>query len=251
MREPDREFAVLSDIHGNSWALAAVLEELNRRGITEIVNLGDLFYGPLDPAGTSEILRSFAWPTVRGNEDRILFEPEAHPRSPTEEFTVASLGAQGLEWLRKNTRAPFEWDGCLLCHGTPEVDTEYLLHSVTPQGTALRRPSGIDSILAGLSAEVVLCGHSHIPAVVRTGSGRLVVNPGSVGLQAYDDDTPHPHAMESGSPLASFAIVQNRGGKVTVEHVRVPYDVQSAAGRARENGRPDWADWLLTGFANP
>jgi 3',5'-cyclic AMP phosphodiesterase CpdA len=44
--------ALISDIHGNSWALDAVLEDINQRGIDQIVNLGDCVYGPLDPAGT-------------------------------------------------------------------------------------------------------------------------------------------------------------------------------------------------------
>ncbi len=39
--------AVISDIHGNRWALEAVLEDINRRGIKRIANLGDCLYGPL------------------------------------------------------------------------------------------------------------------------------------------------------------------------------------------------------------
>jgi predicted phosphodiesterase len=38
--------AVLSDIHGNRWALEAVLDDIRRRGIRDMFNLGDSLYGP-------------------------------------------------------------------------------------------------------------------------------------------------------------------------------------------------------------
>ncbi len=71
---PDIQLAVISDIHGNRWALEAVLEDIERRGVRETVNLGDSLYGPLDPAGTAQILLQLNQPTVRGNEDRIIVE---------------------------------------------------------------------------------------------------------------------------------------------------------------------------------
>ena len=67
--------AVLSDIHGNRWALEAVLADIQHRGVDELMNIGDSLYGPLDPAGTAEILLPLNIPTVRGNEDRIILHP--------------------------------------------------------------------------------------------------------------------------------------------------------------------------------
>jgi predicted phosphodiesterase len=43
-------FAVIADVHGNRWALEAVLDDIARRGIRDIVNAGDHLSGPLDPA---------------------------------------------------------------------------------------------------------------------------------------------------------------------------------------------------------
>jgi predicted phosphodiesterase len=42
-------FAVIADVHGNSFALEAVLEDIEQRGIQQIINLGDHLTGPLDP----------------------------------------------------------------------------------------------------------------------------------------------------------------------------------------------------------
>jgi len=66
--------AVLADIHGNSFALAAVLKALKLRGVSRLVNVGDTFYGPLDPGGTWDILKELDLSTVLGNQDRILLE---------------------------------------------------------------------------------------------------------------------------------------------------------------------------------
>jgi hypothetical protein len=86
--------------------------------------------------------------------------------------------------------------------------------------------------------------------MVRLADGRLVVNPGSVGLPAYTAETPHPHAMEAGTPHARWALLERpRSGAWRVELRATPYDVAAAATVAREHDRPDWAGWIETGRA--
>ena len=72
-----RRLAVISDVHGNVWALAAVLDDIDRRGISAIVDLGDSVHGPLEPAATMEIMASRGILAIAGNEDRVITEPEA------------------------------------------------------------------------------------------------------------------------------------------------------------------------------
>jgi hypothetical protein len=85
-----------------------------------------------------------------------------------------------------------------------------------------------------------------VPRSLLRDSGRIV-NPGSVGLQAYDDDHPHPHVVENRTPHARYAIVERdtAGWQVTLREV--PYDHETSAQRAERNGRGDWADALRTG----
>lgn len=52
----EKKIAVLSDIHGNSWALEEVIKDIEKRGIKNIIDLGDSIYGPLDPMGTYKLL---------------------------------------------------------------------------------------------------------------------------------------------------------------------------------------------------
>ena len=98
----DLPIAVISDIHGNRWALEAVLKDIKRREIVAIVNLGDVFYGPLDPVGTAEILVDRDIPTVLGNEDRMILEPPGKDQRPaTLDYVLDSLSPAHFEWLSK------------------------------------------------------------------------------------------------------------------------------------------------------
>ncbi|MNT34733.1 hypothetical protein D3C72_1707300 [compost metagenome] len=78
--------------------------------------------------------------------------------------------------------------------------------------------------------------------------GMLLVNPGSVGLQAYSDDHPVAHQVENGSPDARYAIVERTAQGWQVEFVSVPYPHESMALLAEQRGRPEWAFALRTGF---
>jgi predicted phosphodiesterase len=247
---PDLHVAVLSDIHGNRWALEAVLKDIRHRGIHDMVNLGDCLYGPLDPAGTAGILLELGMPTVRGNEDRILFEDQLqHPDSPSLPFVQASLRPEHIRWLRALPLTIAFQEIFFLCHGSPERDNEYLAREVTPTACRLLPPAAIALKLAQIAQPVVLFGHDHLPALLRLPDGRLLVNPGSVGLPAYREDLPFPHAMEAGSHHARYGIVTRAPAGFAVEHVAVAYDWRSAAAAAMENGRPDWAFALRSGFA--
>ena len=69
------KIAIISDVHGNSHALQAVLKDLEHRKVEMIINLGDSVYGPLDPLGTIELLMNNEMIHIKGNCDRMLWEP--------------------------------------------------------------------------------------------------------------------------------------------------------------------------------
>ena len=81
--------------------------------------------------------------------------------------------------------------------------------------------------------------------------GATVINPGSVGLPAYDHDAPVPHVMESGSPLARYALLPRTVAGWAPELRAIPYPWATAAAAARERNREDWAVPLETGIAIP
>jgi predicted phosphodiesterase len=242
--------AVVADVHGNRWALEVVLEDIRARGIERTVNLGDCLYGPLDPAGTAGMLMELGLPSVRGNEDRILVEPEPeHRHSGTRAFVLENLSPLQLDWLASLPPMTVAYDHFRLFHGCPDTDDEYLLHKVSPLGTVPRAAREVAVRVAGLREPVLLCGHDHSAAALRLAHGVLVVNPGSVGLPAYRHERPFPHVIEARTPHARYAVVGRDARGWWVEHVALEYDWGAAAAAARGNGRPDWAAWLRTGCA--
>ncbi len=239
-------FAVVSDIHGNSWALEAVLEDIERRNIKSIFNLGDLFYGPLDPAATSEVLAKMDIVTVCGNEDRIIFEDS--PASPTLNYARQQLSQTDIDRLKSLSIAKSINDEILLFHGTPGSDTEYLIHNVRGGSIHLRESNEIEKLLGARPEKLFLCSHDHLPNIIKL-NDKLIVNPGSVGLPAYSDNSPGKHYVENGSPHAKYCVVSRSSSGWRVEQISIPYDFTSAADTAKQNGREDWAHWIKTGRA--
>jgi len=247
MEMPER-FAAISDVHGNSLALKAVLANLVQRGISSIVNLGDAVDGPLDPAGTADLLIAQGIPTVRGNGERLILDSSPGVSTPTFDFVRETLQNEHLRWL-EGLPETLDWYDAFLFHASPDSDQRYLLWEKQTAGLLPRSPAGIQSALEGVSRKLVLCGHDHVPSAHRLPSGTLVVNPGSVGLQAYTDDVPCHHVMQAGSPHARYSILTRTETGWKVEPIEVEYDWESAAGLAERNGRPDWTAWLLSGLA--
>lgn len=226
-------FALIADIHGNIWALDAVLADIDRRNVDAVFDLGDSLWGPLAPELTADRLIERGIPSLMGNDDRAML---SQPLSP-----------EHRAWIEALPRIREPNPDILLFHGTPGSDLIYLLEDVQPQGLRLRDSAGIRELLGERPHALFACGHSHTPRTVQLDPGRLIVNPGSVGLPAYRGDAPYPHVMETGSPHARYAIVARAGAEWQVEHIAVPYDYAAASRTAASNGRPDWAHRLLTG----
>jgi predicted phosphodiesterase len=248
--------ALISDIHGNRWALDAVLAHIAARRVDAIWNLGDILSGPLDPAATAERLIALALPTIRGNHERQLLACADGRGSPSDELAFAHTEPRHRAWLAGLPPALAPRADVRLCHGSPRSDVEPLLETIELDGQRPASRAEVEARLAGEPARLIACGHTHVPRLVQAGDGRVIVNPGSVGLQAYDSD--HPMApperpavyyVETGSPHASYAIAEevDRGWEVSFH--RVAYDWEAAAACAAHNGRPEWAYALRTGFA--
>ena len=242
--------ALLSDIHGNLPALEAVVADLRVRGVDTIVNLGDILSGPLLPLETARYLMAQDWPTIAGNHERqLLAITAAKPGGASDRFARECLGEAELDWLRALPATLRLNDEVFLCHGTPRRDIEYFLDSQVGERLVLASAGEVAERLGEERSELVCCGHTHIPRVLRSARGQWLVNPGSVGLQAWDDDHPGPHVAEMGSPDARYAIAEKTAQGWRVTSISLPYDHEAAARIAARNGREDWARWLRTGYA--
>lgn len=175
--------AVVTDIHGNLAALEAVHRDIRRRGIDLIVNLGDSLSGPLLPRETAEFIMSEGWLSLAGNHERQILALVPGQTGGSDGYARSQLDDGHLRWLRSLPATARGEPDALFCHATPFNDIEYFLETVTPTGLVRDASSQeVEARLGEERASLVLCGHTHIPRVVRTKAGQLVVNPGSVGV---------------------------------------------------------------------
>ncbi|MGW1891455.1 metallophosphoesterase family protein [Streptomyces sp. NPDC002004] len=220
--------AVLSDVHGVLPAVEAVLAEPDVASADRIVLTGDIACGP-QPVQVLDLLAGLgdraAW--VRGNADRELVEYRRGLRTsipdPIAPSAAESLREDQVDFLAElPTTLTVPVDGLgevLFCHATPRDDAEMVLVD--------SRAARWEEVFAGLGPGVttVVCGHTHMP-FTRLAAGRLVVNPGSVG-------------MPYGRPGAHWALLGPG-----VELRRTVFDVAAAAARiAADSAFPQAAEW--------
>jgi predicted phosphodiesterase len=230
--------AALYDIHGNLPALEAVLDEVRRTGVDEIVVGGDVLPGPM-PRETLRQLLALEVPTsfIHGNGDREVLAlrrglvtggfPEAFRE--VMQWNADQLAPSDVDTLaawpptRRLSIAPF--GDVLFCHATPRNDTEIF----TVQTAAER----LVPIFTGLGVSLVVCGHTHM-AFDRTVGAVRVVNAGSVG-------------MPFGRPGAYWLLLGPQG----LELRRTDYDLERAAARIRATAYPQAQAFADTNVRRP
>lgn len=238
--------AVIADVHGNLIALNAVLSHLRAASPDLIVNLGDLVSGPFDSAGSADAQMSLGCPTIAGNHERQVLTGGT---GPSDVFARSRLTQAHLAWMAGLPACLTLAEGeVFACHGSPAGgDLEYLLEDVSSGRTTLDSDAAIRPRLNGIgAARLVLCGHTHTPRIVSV-DGVLIVNPGSVGMAGYRDETPVPHVMETGTPHARYAMVERLPTGWAAELRAVPYDYEAAARQVEQAGRPAAAYMVRTG----
>ena len=242
------KLAFVSDIHGNLPAIEAVKKDILRRGVDQVINLGDSLSGPLLPLETVQFLIAEGWYCLAGNHERQLLADGDSPKGPSDAYARSQLTDTELIWLRQQSDRHQLSDNLFICHGSPCSDLEYFLESVERENMRIAYPDEIEGRIAGIESQVVVCGHTHLPRLIQRSNGQILFNPGSVGLPAYEDNHPHYHRVENGSPHARYAILEFTEGTWSVSFHAVMYDYESMAQLAEKNGRPDWAYALRTGY---
>jgi putative phosphoesterase len=245
----DMKVAVISDIHGNVAALQAVLSSIEKHRLDLVVNLGDALSGPLFPVESADLLMAKDILSIRGNHERQLLTLPQDRMNASDRYTATRLLPVHFDWLRKLPTTLQIKDDILLVHGTPTDDMAYFLETVDEKGARQASSVEIESRACTAHQSLILCGHTHVQRSYRLSAHRLIVNPGSVGLPAYEDDLPFPHKMESLSPHARYAVAEKRNGQWTCLMHQVDYDWEGAVVAAEEHGRRDWAHALRTGTA--
>ncbi len=243
-----KTYAVLSDIHGNSLALKAVLKDIKSRKVNVIINLGDHVFGPLEPQKTADLILAEEMVCISGNKDRDILENlERSTQDKTLEQVKKNLDKRSIDWLKSLPSTQSIDELIFACHGTPESDNEYLLEEVTENGVFVFKDEELVSKTVDIKEQIILCGHSHVNRVIWLSNGKIILNPGSVGLPAYLGNEKVRFAMESMTPHAKYALIYADKNSIKTEQVNCPYDWNAASITAHKNGREDWAQGLLYG----
>jgi putative phosphoesterase len=236
-----KRLALISDVHGNAVALDAVLDDVARRGVEEIVCLGDIAAGGPQPREAVARLRELNCPAVRGNADGWLLDGFPPGRSEGTRrlaevvaWARTRLGSNELDYLAAlPTTLSIAVDGVsLLCfHGSPRADVDRVL-ATTPEAE-------LDRLFADAPAASILAGgHTHVQLLRRYGE-RLLVNPGSVGLPLRSLSS-----SPGRSPLplwAEYALIQVVAGDLEVTFRRVAVDGAPLAAQTAAMPHASWA----------
>ena len=227
--------ALISDIHGYLLPLQAVLADISRKQVDQIICLGDLCVLGPQPQQVLALVKSLNCPCVMGNHDfDLLHRDLADNTFPWVEKATAwcadQLSEADFEFLRSfqpSLNIPLDADTTLLCfHGSPKSNTDLIL-ATTPNAE-------LEEMLTGHRATVLAGGHTHVP-MVRRHKRTIIMNSGSIGLPFEQMPfTGEPSIL----PWAEYAIIDCTNGILGIELRRLPIDREVIAQTMLASGMP-------------
>lgn len=217
------KIAVLSDIHGNMQALNRVLTDIKEQNCEKVFCLGDLAMAGPEPEKVIEFVeKQQNWTVIQGNTDKMIadFTPEILKNTekafPVMGHALADdvlfLSDEAKNFLKNlPPQKELEVEGVkvLLVHGSPRRNNEDILPDM-PLET-------IEEIIKDTTADLIFCGHTHVPAGYQTTKKQTVVNVGSVGRPMTPD------------AKACYCVAGFNNGEFTIEHRLLDYDREKAA----------------------
>ncbi len=236
------KIAVISDIHANLEALKTVLKDIETQKCDRIFCLGDLAMAGPQPVETVDfIMKQKDWTIIQGNTDKLIvdFSQELFENMLNTFPLMAKAIKEDVKVLRDDQKEflknlppqkELEIEGVkiLLVHGSPRRNNEDILPNMPIEE--------VEEIISGTHADLILCGHTHMPAGYQTRTKQTVINDGSVGRPMTED-------LKS-----CYLILDIKDGGFEAEHRLLDYDREKAAAimKARNfDGADGIADMLI------
>lgn len=225
-----KKIAVLSDIHGNSQSLNAVMQNLENYEIDDFIFCGDYIGYYYNPDTVISEIRKLKSHSVIGNHDKKLLDLMQQKSSNRSELlyeyhkdygsgleiALKILSRENVNWLinlPKVLNLKIENVNCIVFHGTP-FSTEEYLYPDTPI-------SSFESFMIGSDTQLFIGGHSHYQFLKEFGC-KFYINPGSVG-----------QSRDIGGK-AAWAILTVNDGEFKVDFIRTAYNFYRVAIMAKK-----------------
>ncbi|RTL51138.1 MAG: metallophosphoesterase [Bradyrhizobiaceae bacterium] len=242
--------AILSDIHANRQAFTACLAAAKARNPDRIVLLGDYVGYGADPEWALDTVRALVRDgasAVIGNHDRAITNPGVNLNDEARiviDWTRPRLTQEDRGFLEK---LPLTLEEGEVLYVHADASNPSTWHYVRSAEDAARS-------LAATTARITFCGHVHRPALYSMSSvGKMTsfVPTSDIPVQLLPGRRWLAVVGSVGQPrdgvaAASFTMFDTVRQEIT--YCRVPYDIDTAARRIRDNGLPSWfAERLFLG----
>ena len=224
------KIAIISDLHGNIDALESVLSDIKLENCSKIFCLGDIAMAGPEPSETISrihaLMQSKDFHIIQGNTDSMLsvFSFDTHKAILEVNAVMANayladsqlLNDEEKEFLKNlPEKEEIELFGIkiLLVHGSPRKNNENIYPNL--------KIEEVEEMIAGTNANIIFCGHTHMPCGYQTNTNQTVVNVGSIGRPFSE------------IPDSCYAImdINEDNSTYTLKHKFVKYDVEKAAAK--------------------
>jgi putative phosphoesterase len=176
--------AFISDVHGNYYALKAVLNDINKLKIDRIYSLGDIVNYYYESHKCINFFIKNEIQGIRGNHENILFEALKNVKKRNYytkiygnsiNVNIKNLSGKHIYYLKKLKKKltiKIKNLKIILAHGSPWCENTYIYPNFRNK---------IKNNLSKYKADYIFLGHTHIPMSIKINKKTSIINPGSVG----------------------------------------------------------------------
>ncbi len=222
------KIAIISDIHGNIDALNSVLADIKNENCNKIFCLGDIAMAGPQPkeaiAKIKSLMSTSDFHIIQGNTDKMLSEFSFDIYNEIIKTSTVMASAyladskllsneekDFLKNLQKEEEINLFGIKILLVHGSPRKNNENIFPNLSIEE--------VEEIIKDTDANLIFCGHTHMPCGYQTNTEQTVVNVGSVG---------RPFSEE---PKACYVVldIDEITSTYTIKHKLIKYNVEHAS----------------------
>ena len=207
------KIAILSDIHGNIVALEEVLKDARKNNVDKYIVAGDIILDFPFPNEVVSLIRKLNPYAIKGNREKYLENYEADKNNPKwdtmQGITIkdncdcmSNENKEYIENLPEQLSIELEGLKIKVVHVSPYKISDAVY---------FEDKANLDKITREMEEDILIVGHTHIPAQYINHNGKIIINDGAVGM--------HNHVKN-----AQYVILNYKDGKIEIQVRDIEYD---------------------------